>query len=71
MLNAVDSDQDAEDLIVPSVTGPILGLVVEYMVHHQGPEPDIIPKALRSTHMKDVVDDPWDAQFIDKIAGGS
>lgn len=69
MLNAVDSDQDAEDLIVPSVTGPILGL--EYTVYHQGPEPDITPKALRSTHMKDVVDDPWDAQFIDKIAGGS
>lgn len=63
----VDQDLDARGMTLPSVTGPILGLVVEYMNHHKGTEPDIIDKPLRSKNMKDVVKDPWDAEFIDTI----
>lgn len=37
------------------------------MNHHKGAEPAIIEKPLRSKIMKDVVKDPWDAVFIDKI----
>ncbi len=37
------------------------------MEHHQGVEPPIIPKPLRSKEMKQVVTDEWDAKFIDKI----
>jgi S-phase kinase-associated protein 1 len=62
-----DGDEDARNVNIPDVKGPILGLVVEYMKHHKGTEPDIIPKPLRSKNMKDVVKDPWDAEFIDQV----
>jgi S-phase kinase-associated protein 1 len=46
----------------------VLELVVEYMIHHAGTEPDIVEKPLRSKNMKDVVKDQWDATFIDNLA---
>jgi len=49
------------------VKGDILALVVEYMNHHSGTEPPIVEKPLRSKVLKDVVKDPWDAEFMDKI----
>ena len=64
---AVDHDPDAPDVPIPSVTGPILKLVVDYMKHYKGTEPKLIPKPLRSKNMKDVVEDQWDAEFIDTI----
>eukprot|EP01006_Ploeotia_vitrea_P052723 TRINITY_DN67718_c7_g9_i1.p1 TRINITY_DN67718_c7_g9~~TRINITY_DN67718_c7_g9_i1.p1 ORF type:complete len:190 (+),score=120.47 TRINITY_DN67718_c7_g9_i1:135-704(+) len=50
-----------------SVKTRALEAIVEYMNHHKGVEPDIVEKPLRSKRMKDVVKDPWDADFIDKI----
>merc|ERR1712138_127935 len=41
--------------------------VIEYMEHHEGVEPDIIEKPLRSKVMKQVCKDSWDADFIDTI----
>jgi S-phase kinase-associated protein 1 len=64
---AVESDPDASYVKIPGVDGRILKLVVEYMNHHKGTEPELIPKPLRSKNMKDVVSDPWDAEFIDRI----
>lgn len=60
-------DASATEVPIPGVVGNILGLVVDYMNHHQGTEPPIIEKPLRSKVMKDVCKDAWDAEFIDKI----
>jgi len=64
--SATEQDQSVADLPV-QVKGDILALVVEYMNHHGGTEPPIVEKPLRSKIMKDVVKDPWDAEFVDKI----
>ena len=37
-----DGDPDAHNVNIPDVKGPILGLVVGYMNHHKGTEPDIV-----------------------------
>jgi len=46
------------------VSEPILDLIVTYLKHHDGKIPDTIAKPIRSTEMKKIVGDPWDAQFI-------
>jgi len=53
---------------MPGVRGDILSKVVEYLNYHKGGDVGIPEKPLRSTVMKDVCKDPWDAQYIDKIA---
>jgi len=64
---ALEQDSDATEVPLPGVTSEILQKVVEYMQHHKGEEPPIIPKPLRSKEMKEVCKDPWDATFIDSV----
>lgn len=64
---ALENDDKAEEIVVPSVTGSVLELVVEYMKEHKGVEPPIIEKPLRSKMMKDVCPYKWDAYFIDEV----
>jgi hypothetical protein len=63
----VCTDDKAEEVPIPGVTGAILELVVNYMKEHKGVEPPIIEKPLRSKVMKDVCPHKWDADYIDKI----
>jgi len=63
----LEQDPTAAEVPIPGVTSGTLGRVIEYMNHHKGTEPPIIPKPLRSKEMKQVCSDPWDAQYIDKI----
>lgn len=68
LVNAsLDSEEGATELPIPSVSSEILGLIVEYMNHHEGTEPPIIEKPLRYKNMVDVCRDNWDAVFIDRI----
>ena len=62
-----EGDREAKEIPLPGVAGNILALVVNYMKHHNGTEPAIIDKPLRSKIMKDVVKNAWDAPFIDDI----
>jgi S-phase kinase-associated protein 1 len=64
---SVEADPEATQISILSVKGSILQLVVDYMQHHKGTDPELIPKPLRSKLMKDVCKDPHDAQFIDDI----
>ena len=64
---ALEQDSDATEVPLPSVSSAILDEVVKFMQHHEGEEPPIIPKPLRSKEMKDVCYDPWDAAYIDTI----
>ena len=45
---------DTSELAIPGAKSSSLTLIVEYMEHHQGTEPPIIEKPLRSKFMKDV-----------------
>mmetsp|Transcript_32959 Transcript_32959/g.64315 ORF Transcript_32959/g.64315 Transcript_32959/m.64315 type:complete len:168 (-) Transcript_32959:238-741(-) len=64
---SLENDASAKTLPVLGVNGDILKLIVEYMNHHNGTEPALIDKPLRSRHMKECVKDEWDATFIDGI----
>jgi S-phase kinase-associated protein 1 len=64
---SLDQDPSASDVPMPGVKGDVLSKIVEYMEYHKGVEPPIIEKPLRSKIMKEVVKDPWDAEYIDKI----
>jgi len=64
---SLENDTSASSLDIPGVSGPILEKVVEYVNHHKGVEPPIIEKPLRSKVLKDVCQDKWDAEYIDKI----
>ena len=64
---ALEKDVDATEIPIPGAKGNILQLVVNYMVHHDGQEPPIIEKPLRSKKMSEVCKDGFDSEFIDKI----
>lgn len=64
---SIENDENATEVPLPGVEGDILEMVVEYMTHHQGVEPSIVESPLKSTVMKEVCQDDWDATFIDEI----
>jgi len=51
---ALENDIGAAEIPVPGTKGNVLELIVQYMVYHEGSEPPIIEKPLRSKFMKDV-----------------
>lgn len=60
--------QDAAFTIeADDVDAKTLGYLVDYLQHHDGNEPDEIPKPVGHKQMKDLVSDPWDAKFIDGL----
>src|SRR5271170_5532988 len=65
--SSVSDDKEATFLPLPSVTQKILKIVVEYIEHHKGVSQEIIPKPLNSNVMKEVCQDSWDAELIDKL----
>jgi len=66
--NIVEGDQDATEIAVKQVDGPTLKLIVDYLNHHCGKEPAEIAKPIRSVKMEKIVEDPWDAKFINGLA---
>ncbi len=62
-----EGDVEGNDFMIKNVDKYFLQLVVEYLKHHNGQEPAEIKKPLRSTKMEKIVDDQWDADFIDKL----
>merc|ERR1712098_892035 len=64
--NIIEGDKTAKEIEIKKVDGPILNLVVEYLKHHDGKVPAEIAKPIRSVKMEKIVEDPWDAEFINK-----
>jgi len=64
---SLETDDTSQEVPIPGVQGAILQLVVDYMSHHKGQEPALVDKPLRSKVMRDVCQDKWDAEFIDRI----
>merc|ERR1711964_62073 len=64
--NIIEGDQTAREIEIKKVSGPILNLIVEYLKHHDGKVPAEIAKPIRSVKMEKIVEDPWDAEFINK-----
>eukprot|EP01083_Nonionella_stella_P011391 32376_1 len=40
--------------------------VLKYLGHHEGRKPEAIAKPIRSVHLERIVNDPWDADYINQ-----
>merc|ERR1711964_567763 len=63
-----EGDQAETEILLNSerVDAPTLELIAEYLQHHNGKEQAEIAKPIRDTNMEKIVQDPFDAEFINK-----
>jgi len=64
----LDGDASAKEIPIKKVRGDILALIVEYLKRHNGKKPAEIAKPIRSVKMEKIVEDKWDADFINKMS---
>ena len=64
----VEGDKEATEIPIKKVSGDVLELIVEYLKHHDGKVPAEIAKPIRSVKMDKIVEDKWDAEFINKLS---
>merc|ERR1712173_241490 len=50
------------------VQADILELIVSYLKHHKGQVPQEIANPIRSVKMEKIVEDEWDAKFINGLS---
>jgi len=60
----IEGDKDAKTIEIKKVSPEILKLIVDYLLHHKGKVPADIAKPIRSVKMEKIVEDEWDAKFI-------
>jgi len=60
----IEGDSEAKLIEIKKVSSDILELIVEYLLHHRGKVPAEIAKPIRSVKMEKIVEDEWDAKFI-------
>merc|ERR1719186_1245627 len=64
----IEGDSDAQTIEIKKVASDILKLIVEYLKHHQGKVPAEIAKPIQSVKMEKIVEDEWDAKFINGMS---
>jgi len=64
----LEGDRLAKEIPIKKVKGDILALIVEYLKHHNGKVPAEIAKPIRSVKMEKIVEDKWDADFINNMS---
>jgi len=60
----IEGDSEAKTIEIKKVSTKILKLIVDYLLHHKGKVPADIAKPIRSVKMEKIVEDDWDAKFI-------
>jgi len=60
----IEGDSEAKTIEIKKVSTEILKLIVDYLKHHKGKIPADIAKPIRSVKMEKIVEDEWDAKFI-------
>jgi len=63
----IEGDSEVKQIEIKKVNQDILALIVEYLKHHKGKVPTEIAKPIRSVKMAKIVEDEWDAEFINKM----
>jgi len=64
----LEGDAQAKTIEIKKVQENILTLIVEYLKHHNGKKPAEIAKPIRSVKMERIVEDKWDADFINNMS---
>lgn len=65
--NLLSNTDNAITIDAKKVNVESMHTILEYLGHHKGVSPAPIPKPIRSTEMKNIVTDEWDAHFIDAL----
>lgn len=60
----LEGDAEVKKIEIKKVSADVLKLIVEYLTHHKGKVPAEIAKPIRSVKMEKIVEDEWDATFI-------
>merc|ERR1712034_266922 len=63
---ALEGDKTDREVTVKKVDGDTLTLICEYLKYHNGKAIAEIAKPIRSVKMEKIVEDAWDAEFINK-----
>merc|ERR1719454_81470 len=64
----VEGDSDVTRIEIKKVAGDVLELIVNYLKHHRGTVPAEIAKPIRSVKMEKIVEDEWDAKFVNNLS---
>jgi len=64
----LEGDAQAKQIEIKKVQGNILSLIVQYLKHHNGKKPAEIAKPIRSVKMERIVEDKWDADYINDMS---
>jgi len=64
----VEGDSDVTKIEIKKVSADTLELIVAYLKHHNGKTPAEIAKPIRSVKMEKIVEDEWDAKFINGLS---
>merc|ERR1719361_2377047 len=69
MEKIVEDEWDAKvsRIEIKKVQADILEMVVRYLTYHKGKVPAEITKPIRSVKMEKIVEDEWDAKFINAL----
>jgi len=62
----IEGDSEVKKIEIKKVSAEILEKIVDYLKHHKGHVPAEIAKPIRSVKMEKIVEDSWDADFINK-----
>jgi len=62
----IEGDSEVKKIEIKKVSADILEKIVDYLKHHKGQVPAEIAKPIRSVKMEKIVEDSWDAEFINK-----
>merc|ERR1711997_1310287 len=57
-------DQEVQKIEIKKINAEYMGLIVKYLNYHKGKVPAEIAKPIRSVKMEKIVEDEWDATFI-------
>jgi len=63
----LEGDQEVSRIEIKKVQADILEMVVRYLTYHKGKVPAEIAKPIRSVKMEKIVEDEWDAKFINAL----
>merc|ERR1719348_2374513 len=63
----IEGDQGVTRIEIKKVQSDILELIVSYLEHHKGKVPAEIANPIRSVKMEKIVEDEWDAKFINDL----
>ena len=67
VVNMLAGDSTANDIELRQVNSATMTLVAKYLVYHKGEEVGELPCPVRSVKMSQIVEDQWDAEFIDSL----